>query len=235
MFISRSNNFVFIRIPKTGSTSALFYFLNSGLYDSSTDTVALDGKFYSWQQMQKCFVDHPKDYLEKARQVPFMDLVGINREVHSSYSELVKKEKIDKRMPCYSVVRNPINRLCSIYFYKNKQREVVGKDPKIEDVNEFCYKACIKGEKLDPEHSSNLQSSYFPENAKLWNIENIHEHAVADITSMGGTVGAPIHVRKTSSEQQDYKALLSHEVIQMMELKYAHDFDLWEKAYAVYN
>jgi len=235
VFISRSNNFVFIRIPKTGSTSALFYFLNSGLYDSSTDTVALDGKFYSWKQMQKCFVDHPKDYLEKARQVPFMDLVGINRKVHSSYSELVKNGKVDKRMPCYSVIRNPIDRLCSIYFYKNKQREVVGEDLKIKDVNEFCYKACIKGEKLDPEHSGNLQSSYFPDHAKLWNIENLHEHAVADITTLGGKVGYPIHVRKTSQEPKDYKSLLSYEVIQMIELKYLKDFELWEKAYAVYN
>ncbi len=235
MFISRSNNFVFIRVPKTGSTSALFYFLSSGLYDSSKDTVALEGNFYSWEQMQKCFVDHPKDYLEKARQVPFMDLVGINREVHSSYSELVKEGKVDKGMPCYSVVRNPIDRLCSIYFYKNKQGDVAGKAPETENVNEFCYKACIKGEKLDPEHSSNLQSSYFPDHTKLWNIENLHEHAVADITALGGKVGHPIHVRKTNPDPIDYQALLSHEVVQMIELKYAQDFVLWEKAYAVYN
>lgn len=235
MFISRTNNFVFIRVPKTGSTSALFYFLNSGLYDSSKDTVALEGNFYSWKQMEKCFVDHPKDYLEKARQAPFMDLVGINREVHSSYSELVKKGKIDKGMPCYSVVRNPIDRLCSIYFYTEKQKQVAGSALANGDINEFCYSACIAGEETEPRYAKRLQDSYVPDHAKLWNIENLHEHAVTDITALGGKVDNRIHVRKTNQNPVDYQALLSPEVLQMVELKYAQDFVLWEKAYAVYN
>ena len=235
MFISCSNNFVFIRIPKTGSTSALFYFLNSGLYDSSKDTVALEGNFYSWEQMQKCFVDHPEDYLERAAQIPSLGLVGINRQVHASYSEPVKNEKIKDKTPCYSVVRNPIDRLCSIYFYNKKQKEVTGSTAVNKDINEFCYSACIAGEETDPSYAKRLQCSYVPDHAKLWNTENLHEHAVADITALGGKVGHPIHVRKTNPDPIDYQALSSPEVLQMIELKYAQDFVLWEKAYAVYN
>lgn len=235
MFISRANNFVFIRIPKTGSTSALFYFLNAGLYESSKDIVALEGNFYSWEQMQKCFVDYPEDYLEKARQAPRLDLVGVDRKVHSTYLELVKNGRIKDKMPCYSVIRNPVSRLCSMYFYAQKQRKISGLEPINIDVNEFCYSACIVGEKVDPDYAKLPQCHYIPDHAKLWNTENLHEHAVADITAMGGVVRNPIHVRKTHSTPKDYQTLLSHEVIQMMELKYAQDFVLWEKAYAVYN
>lgn len=235
MFISRSNNFVFIRIPKTGSTSALFYFLNSGLYEPSTDTVALEGNFYSWKQMQECFVDYPEDYLERAAQIPSLGLVGVNRQVHASYSELVKHKKIDKQTPCYSVVRNPIDRLCSIYFYTKKQKEVTGSAAVNKDINEFCYSACIAGEETDPSYAKQLQCLYVPDHAKLWNIENLHEHAVTDITALGGRVDNRIHIRKTNPKPVDYQALLSPEVLQMIELKYAQDFVLWEKAYAVYN
>ena len=58
---------------------------------------------------------------------------------------------------------------------------------------------------------------------------------MADITAIGGKVPERIHVRDNHLRPKDYKSLLSHEVIQMMELKYAQDFVLWEKAYAVYN
>lgn len=235
MLISRTNNFVFIRVPKTGSTSALFYFLNSGLYDSSKDTVALDGNFYSWKQMQEYFVNYPEDYLEKSRQVPHLDLVGVDRKVHSTYAELIKNGKIKDKTPCYSVIRNPVSWLCSIYFYTQKQRKVSGLEPVNVDVNEFCYSACIVGEEVDPDYAKLPQCYYIPDHAKLWNTENLHEHAVADITAMGGVVGNRIHVRKTHSTPKDYQALLSHEVIQMMEVKYLKDFELWEKAYARCN
>lgn len=235
MLICRSNNFVFIRNPKASSTSALFYFLNSGLYDKSKDTVEVETPFSSWVEMEKHFNRHSKDYLEEAlllfKKSHSKNSVG----VHSSYEELVGGGWIKDNMPCYSVIRNPIDRLCSIYYYEQKRRRALGVERIDEDLNGFCHSACLKGEEIDPEYSKKLQSSYFPEHAKLWNTENIHEHAVADITALGGKVDNKIHVRKTSPDPVDYQALLSHEVVQIIEMKYAQDFMLWEKAYAVYN
>ena len=235
MLICRSNNFVFIRNPKASSTSALFYFLNSGLYDKSKDTVEVETPFSSWVEMEKHFKRHSKDYIEKAFLL-FKNSHSQNSvNVHSSYEELVGKGLIKDNMPCYSVIRNPVDRLCSIYCYEQKRSQALRVEKIDEALNEFCYSACIKGEKIDPEYSKKLQSSYFPDHAKLWNTENLHEYAVADITALGGKVDNRIHVRKTSQEPKDYKSLLSHEVVQMIELKYAQDFVLWEKAYAVYN
>ena len=235
MLICRSNNFVFIRNPKASSTSALFYFLNSGLYDKSKDTVEVEAPFSSWVEMEKHFKRHSKDYLEEALLLLKKYHSKNSVSVHSSYEELVGGGWIKDKTTCYSTIRNPIDRLCSIYCYEQKRRRALRVEKIDEDLNEFCYSACIKGEKIDLDDSKKLQSSYFPERAKLWNTENIHEHAAAGITALGGKVDNRIHVRKTSQEPKDYKSLLSHEVVQMIELKYALDFVLWEKAYAVYN
>lgn len=235
MLISNSNNFVFIRVPKAGSTSGLFYFLNSGLYDEAKDTVAVEAPFNSWVEMEGHFNRHSEKYLENC--MPLLkDFHQQNKiPVHSFYSDLVKTGKIKNNLACYSTIRNPIDRLCSIYFYEQKRNNVVGTKTENIDLNEFCYLACVKNEKVDPPHAKFLQSVYFPEHAKLWNIENLHEHAVADIGALGGKVDNKIHVRKTHPNPKDYKASLSYEIIQMIELKYVHDFALWEKAYAVYN
>lgn len=236
MLISRSNNFVFIRVPKTGSTSALFYFLNSGLYNAEKDTVAIDGNFTSWMQMQKHFNTYQDDYLEKHQEFVFSSFsYSVDRNVHCSYSDLLMQKRIENETPCFSIIRNPFDRLCSIYFYQKKQIDELGGNAQTDSLNEFCYKACIKGEKTNPDHAKRLQSSYFPDHAKLWNTENLYDHAKKDIIAMGGKVSNSIHVRKTSQEPKDYKSMLSFEIIQMIEAKFVGDFEIWEKAYAVYN
>ena len=236
MLISLSNNFVFIRAPKTGSTSALFYFLNSGLYEDKIDLVALENPFTSWVQMKEHFEKYSESYIEKAKSITGPPKsIAVQVDVHVSYKTLVGKEYIKAGMPCYSMIRNPIDRLCSIYFYEQNIQKTLGYPPLNNDLNEFCYLACFVGGDLKPTYAKLQQNTYFPDHAKLWNIENLHEHAVADITALGGKVGNRIHVRKTSQKPKDYKSLLSHEVIQMIELKYLKDFELWEKAYAVYN
>ena len=105
MLISNSNNFVFIRVEKTASTSGLFYFLNSNLYDPEKDLIELDGAFNSWQQMEKHFDDYPINYIEQALLMPIPNNF-IPRNVHCSFSDLVSQKKISQDMPCFATIRN---------------------------------------------------------------------------------------------------------------------------------
>tara|TARA_R100000951_G_scaffold18306_3_gene14673 strand:+ start:2253 stop:2945 length:693 start_codon:yes stop_codon:yes gene_type:complete len=230
MLISNSNNFVFIRVEKTASTSGLFYFLNSNLYNPEKDLVELDGVFNSWEHMEKHFYDYPVNYLEQAALMP-MPNYFIPRNVHYSFRDLVSQKKINQDMPCFATIRNPIDRLCSSYFYERKK---LNESVLNLDINEFCYRACLKDQKEIPKYAGKLQSSYYPEHTKLWNTENLHDHAVNDIKLLGGKVDKNIHVRSTGAEI-NYQESLSNDVIDTIMIKYAKDFDLWEKAYAVYN
>lgn len=228
-----------MRVPKTGSTSGLFYFLKSGLYNPETDLYAVESPYYDWYEMYKHFKNAESNYLE-----PIPDDINckpnqINRCVHISFKQLSEQiPEVDNSYSCYTGIRNPIDRICSVYFYEQKRRHhknMPREHFNYEDVNEFCYTACLSDAPEKLKAVTRLQTSYFPEHARLWNTENFHEHAVADITALGGKVPERIHVRDNHLRPKDYKSLLSHEVIQMMELKYAQDFVLWEKAYAVYN
>ena len=239
MLISRSNKFIYIRVPKTGSTSGLFYFLKSGLYDPKTDVYALDEPFYDWESMYSHFKRKGSDYLEGIKNFTPLPGVRINRCVHISFDGIVEQvPDIDNSYACYSVVREPIDRICSMYFYEMKRRLHDHKPAEhfnYADVNEFCYQACLPDAPEKLKWATRAQNSYFPEHAKLWNTENFHEHAVADITALGGKVPDKIHFRDNNIRPGNYKELLSQEVIEIMQSKYAKDYELWENAYAVYN
>ncbi len=240
MFLSRNKKFVFVRVPKTASTSGLFYFMRSGLYDSSVDLYAVDEPFHDWKDMERYFETLGSDYLSyMPEEVNCEPNPNINRCVHISYNQIISQlQDIDNSYACYSGIRNPIDRLCSVYYeeLKNRAEDNWTRDFITQkDVNEFCYDACLSSSPEKLKAITRLQTSYFPGHARLWNTENFHEHAVRDIEALGGKVTKRIHVRDNNLKPKDYQALLSHEVVQMIELKYAQDFVLWEKAYAVYN
>tara|TARA_R110002153_G_scaffold163508_3_gene316070 strand:+ start:342 stop:1064 length:723 start_codon:yes stop_codon:yes gene_type:complete len=240
VFLSNDKKFVYVRVPKTGSTSGLFYFMKSGLYDPDLDLYAVEEPFYSWEDMYSHFKASGVNYLERiAEEINTSPNFEINRCVHISFSQIIDQiDWVDDSFSCYAGIRNPIDRICSVYFYEEKRRRHNNfhrEHFNYEDVNKFCYTACLSDAPEKLKAITRLQTSYFPEHARLWNTENFHEHAVADITAIGGKVPERIHVRDNHLRPKDYKSLLSHEVIQMMELKYAQDFVLWEKAYAVYN
>ena len=240
MFISKRKKIIYVRVPKTGSTSGLFYFMESGLYEPGLDLYAVEEPFHDWQEMYKHFLSSGADYLKKIpEEINTTYNPNINRCVHISFNQMKDQiEWVDNSFDCYAGIRNPIDRICSVYFYEQKRRDSQNMPREhfnYQDVNEFCYTACLSDAPEKLKAFTRLQTSYFPEHARLWNTENFHEHAVADITALGGKVPERIHVRDNDIKPKDYKALLSHEVIQMMELKYAQDFVLWEKAYAVYN
>ena len=102
------------------------------------------------------------------------------------------------------------------------------------DMNDFCYMACMDHAPEKLKFVTRDQHCFFSSNAILWNTENLHENASTDLPKIGGTDKNKIHVRHKTNEI-NYKKQLSNEVIDMLTTKYAKDFELWEKAYAVYN
>ncbi|MDB4339664.1 sulfotransferase family 2 domain-containing protein [bacterium] len=240
MFISRAKKTVYVRVPKTGSTSGLFYFMRSGIYDPNVDLYAVEPPFYDWQEMYKHFKASGSEYLGQINEeINTSPNPKMNRCVHISFNQIIDQlDWVDDSFSCYAGIRNPIDRICSVYFYEEKRRNHNNfhrEHFNYADVNEFCYTACLADAPEKLKSVTRLQTSYFPKHAKLWNIENFHEHADNDIVGLGGKVIERIHVRDNELRPKDYQALLSPEVVQMMELKYLKDFNLWEKAYAVYN
>ena len=148
MFLSNDKKFVYVRVPKTGSTSGLFYFMKSGLYDPDLDLYAVEEPFYSWEDMYSHFKASGVNYLERiAEEINTSPNFEINRCVHISFSQIIDQiDWVDDSFSCYAGIRNPIDRICSVYFYEEKRRRHNNfhrEHFNYEDVNKFCYTACL--------------------------------------------------------------------------------------------
>lgn len=247
MIIFRSKKFVYVRVPKTASTSGLFYFMESGLYNPDTDVHFVDFPFSDWNELYESFKRKDEDYMVPvrlkimARDFPENKGEPLYKNVHMTFDQMTKTfEDVNYLYDCYAGVRNPIDRMCSNYFYEKKTvldgfDSVVKSYISDKDLNTFCYETCSEDAPEEVKLLNMPQCCYFPPHANLWNIENFHEHATNSIRSLGGEVSDKIHVRKNNLKPKNYKDFLSKEVVDRIKEKYEQDFLMWENAYAVYN
>lgn len=232
MIISNSNNFLVIRPPKTGSTSLVFYFFKSGLVQEQ-DIYAIDGPFGNWKDLEACLNKYGEDFSHAPRLAKKDSEI---KNVHVAFDELVEKNLIAKTMPCVATIRNPIERFCSaFYFVRHMFKTSVDNTP-YSSPNDFWDALKSKKPRMGVKILSMPQCDYFPDHAELFNTENLHEHVSKYILERGGKVDGRIEMRKNPDNKLDvFLAELTPDRKQDILDTYAKDFELWEKAYAVYN
>ena len=231
MIVSYSNNFVVIRPPKTGSTSLVFYFLKSGLISHEKDVYNVDSPFSTWEELEAYDKKNGLDYSK----LP-MSLYGENylKDVHRTFDDLRAKGAVQPDMPCVSTIRNPLERVASMLNYIIHRRMPENPTLGQETISPNSFWDYVKEEAND--FYKKPQSSYFPDHAELFNTENLHEHVSKYILERGGKVNGRINMRKNPDNKLDvFLAELTPDRKQDILDTYAKDFELWEKAYAVYN
>lgn len=238
MIICRSKNFVVIRPPKTGSTSLIYYFFRSGLVQEQ-DSYVIDGPFSTWESFEAYHNKYGEDYTYLPEVAKKHRKEGVIRKnVHITFNELVEKQLIEKTMPCASTIRHPIERFSSAFYYIRKIRynNVGLSNTPYSDPNAFLDAIKDKEAHMGVRSLARPQCDYFPDHAELFNTENLHEHVSKYILERGGKVGGRIEMRKNPDNKLDvFLAELTPERKQDILDTYAKDFELWEKAYAVYN
>jgi hypothetical protein len=253
MIISYSNNFVFIRIPRAAGTSMAFYLFKSGLVDPHTDVYKVEGSFSTWKDFDKFISNDGLEFANLPRELKSIESMA---PVRRTFDDLRAKSAIPADMPCIATIRNPLERLASGYSYICKDVEtylaenngVVYPGGLIEDlmknlmpnVNMFWDYVLEHFNGAKPMHKWYPQNYYFPEHAELFNIENLHEHASKFILDKGGVVSERIELRSnphifTPDQTETIFADLTPDRRQKILDTFAKDFELWEKAYAVYN
>ena len=252
MIISYSNNFVVIRTPRAAGTSLAFYFFKSGLIDSATDIYKIEGSFASWSEFDQYISAEGLEFANLPKNLKGLDSV---RSVRRTFSDLVAKGAIPAEMPCVATIRNPIERMASGYAYICKDVEV-----HIEENNGVIKKGtqhlldnCTPNVNMywdylmeyyfnngSGPNEFHRQCHYFPDHAEVFNIENLHQHASKFILDKSGVVSEPIELRKnpdifTPDQTETIFTDLTSDRRQAMEDTFSKDFEIWEKAYAVYN
>jgi len=218
MIICNSKNFVVIRPLKTGSTSLVYYFFKSGLLNKQ-DRYAIE---------------------IKTSETP-IEAVELNKKtcvktVHATFDELVEKKLIVATMPCVSTIRYPVERFSSAFYFVRNQYSVPFDQTPYVNPNAFWDALKNKEPRMGVKVLSKPQCDYFPDHAELFNTENLHEHVSKYILERGGKVDGRIEMRKNPNNKLDvFLAELTPDRKQDILDTYAKDFELWEKAYAVYN
>ena len=251
MIISYSNNFVVIRTPRSASTSLAFYFFKSGLIDPQTDVYKIEGSFASWQEFDQYISTEGLEFANLPKELKSVESLAPARR---TFSDLVAKSAISPDMPCVGAVRNPLERIASSYRYISKDMEKVItrnngdiKSPGLADVaeaitniNTYCDFILQFMDGAKSIHKWYKYCDYFPEHAEVFNIENIHEHVSKFISDRGGVVSDPIELKRNSDiftpdQTEIVLGALTADRRQQLLDTFAKDYELWEKAYAVYN
>ena len=251
MIISYSNNFVFIRTPRAAGTSMAFYLFKSGLIDPKTDIYKVEGSFSTWEDFDQFISTDGLEFANLPRELKSLESMA---PVRRTFDDLRAKSAIQADMPCIATIRNPIERMASGYAYicRDVEAHIASNNGVIAsgvqhlldnvtpNVNMYWDYALqhFNGEK--PMHKWYRQCDYFPDHAEVFNIENLHQHASRFISEKGGVVSDPIELRRnpdifTPDQTETVFSDLTADRRQAMQDLFAKDFEIWEKAYAVYN
>jgi len=234
-----------MRVPRSGSTSLAFYFFKSGLI-ADTDVYTLEGGFSSWEEYDKFNIDNGLDYFKLPRKLFGLDSL---ETVQRKFDDARAKSAVAADMPCVASIRHPLHWCGSLFYYTKERREALlaannGVLTEYQQKNFDNYgdpnEAWDYGKDVANrdivQTSLDAQFSYFPDHAEVFNTENIHEHASKFILDKGGKVESRIQFRLNPVEHlTSYLAEMTEGRKKEILDFYAKDFELWEKAYAVYN
>ena len=237
------------RAQKTGGTSLEMYILESGLVDYENDIYILEGGFANWEEFKAYSESHNNlKYSELPRNLYGQDSLAAAQK---TFSEIVEEGLVLPDMPCIGAVRHPLEWMASLFYYGNVRRNITAKKH-LKELGKYTpYDLQIAREVSEPnaafdfvfdktwnkpevQASLKPQTSYYPDHAQLFNIENIHEHVTSFITAKGGTVAGRIEIRKSDNDPTYYLNNLSSDRKQRALDIYEKDLIAWENAKAVY-
>jgi hypothetical protein len=240
MIYIKSLDTVFIRPPKTGSTTLALYVADSGLLNKKHD-------FREWELGQAMWMDDgsvdmsnyhstPEVYADYSPSAPLPPVrqrahTGLKPLLHGSYADGVAAGKYSISAKCIATVRHPIDRFMSIIHVRASSKYPPFDSAK-EDLNAHI------AERLDGYERPAIfpdQHEFYNDTPTLWNTENIHEHATAYFATNGGVIRQRWHARRNGRRPPGIADQLTSEIKQKILTRYEKDFLLWEKAYAVYN
>lgn len=265
MIISYKNNFIFIRIPKAGSTSASAMIYDSGVLDKDIDICfTIDSGSFSKKKGANIDTNGLKTDDNTGRAALNMaynrklvdekllgnyfstkDKAGTHL-MHTTWSMLDKNNLIETDMICYSTIRHPVDRFISICYFVSagiQEWPGVSKDDKVGPT----LKNNLNNAWDRFKNNENIFSSYhgllsapqyyfLNESPILWNIENLFDWIELFVNKYGGSVKNYIWAKN----QNRPKNFTDTKIITADRQKeiithFEKDFLLWEKSYRRFN
>lgn len=206
MFVSKKQNFIYLRTPKSGSTSMSHYLIDKLGAD-------LDSIYTSISLLQI-----------KSKNLP---LYAQWLNPHSTVEQIIKLSVVDKEFieqaNIYACLREPVDRFISrSYHIKNFDRNETVRDLNKNKLVEKCLTM------YDPEfHMWWPQTTWCTLDGKPVNKLFLHEDFDKAAFEMTG-VGAPVNYRHRSNCREDDSTPLDVNLVQEIEKLYSEDVALYK-------
>jgi hypothetical protein len=243
MIVSYSENFCFIRIPKSASTTAEVGLYDMGFIDESYGDICsgIEGDGDSKLLSNREPINYPHPVSEVQLKLLDEEIVFFKEDIndvkklrqhiwHTPYKKLLSSGLIDNNIECISTIRNPIERFVSITYYIGKFTEgSTSHDPNVawdrfkNDIPTFsAWDAMFK----KPQHY------YVKEGATLWNVDNLYDWLQRFAKERDREYIKPNHYKNNKKNQ---KIQLTQDRQQEILDMYEKDFLLWEQSYREFN
>jgi len=200
---------VFIRVPKTGSTSCVFYFVDSGILGSNDN--------YAYQSIDK--INSKVKNTDSETELKFSsEDIEFTKYAHTKYKNLTIDFPQISDYECIAGIRNPVNRIISAALMLSNTKSVSKEE--LNTTIQFLLET--KTVLSTPQHE------YFREDSTLWPTENLDACIAKFITNKNGSIRTNWRCRSNGSE--GYISMISPENIKQIYKMYSNDFGLWENA-----
>ena len=207
MLVSSKHNFLFLRVPKTGSTSAVFYLLDSGLID--------DNDLYGNKTAKKVKKLTAQVSPEMGNSV-IKDETAITKFSHQKHKNIISDYPFLADYTSIATVRNPVNKIMSAALMLNNKADEIELNKNIELI--LSSRGIF----------SVSQSEFVGDDTILWPAEHLKSNIESFILSKGGRVRGEWRCRSNGSEK--YISMISPENMKQIYKMYSNDFELWENA-----
>lgn len=218
MYISHKYKFIFLRTPKTASSS-LSEFLIKNVDDPQAVYTEVDDTKIAGTLDKSIVNKYRKDF----------------KYFHFTLEDLVKENIITpqqiKNYKCFAVLRDPIDRQKSFYyFYKKWRKECKNVPASLEEYKRMAP----EGYFLREPNSEILQSSFLEYNGQLcgeyWLYENIDEELDRFVKEYGIQVKHPLPKHKTKFRtNRENEINFDYQSLQKMKNIFEKDFNLYTK------
>lgn len=207
MVVSKQQQTVFLRIPKTGSTSVAFYLLDSGLISDED----MFGNKTAKKAKRMVLESSPETSGYSIKDEP-----TIANHSHRRHKDIIIDYPFLRDYKSIAVLRNPVSRIVSAATMFQKEQTV-------EQLNKTVELLLSSRSIL-----SVPQFEFIGEETILWTTESLKNSIENYILDNGGRVRGEWRCRSNGSA--DYMSMLSSDNLSKIKDVYAKDFELWRIA-----
>jgi len=210
MYLSHKYKFIFLRSPKTASSSLSEFFIKNVNDPNAVYTPVDDTKIPG--NLDKAIVDKYRKN-NKFFHFTLQDLLNEN----------IITNKIIDEYRCFSILRNPIDRQKSAYYFRKKYDKA--RPPSLEDYKNITKNlTTFQKSPLTGMQQTDLLLVNNEIKGELWLYENLESHVRKFMKDLNIDIKHPLPKHKSGNRKKETDIIFDKQVLDALQKHFSRDF-----------